>query len=181
MHKIFQNVFQKLGLSFLYTYGRFEAKLRIINVRKLKCSSFLNKRLFYTNVGSFIRFHFCLFSCSLPKLEKRQLVKSYICLLAENGCIYNKKKFQLTFVKYGFYFTCEVKKYVYFIRGFATHGFATHAVSIFSTSLDQKPYLTKHLNVLFARHVDTDFLYIKPACLLTSALKMCWYLQPCSS
>ena len=45
MHKIFQNVFQKLGLSFLYTFGRFEPKLRLINVRKLKFSSFLIKRL----------------------------------------------------------------------------------------------------------------------------------------
>ena len=47
MHKIFQNVFPKLGLSFLYTYGRFKPKLRGINVRKLKFSSFLIKRLDY--------------------------------------------------------------------------------------------------------------------------------------
>ena len=48
MHKIFKNVFQKLGLSFLYTYGRFEPKLRKINVRKLKFSSFYIKRLDYS-------------------------------------------------------------------------------------------------------------------------------------
>ena len=35
--------------------------------------------------------------------------------------VYNKKKIQMIFVEYGFYFTREVKKYVYFIRGFATH------------------------------------------------------------
>ena len=45
MHKIFQNIFKKLGLLFLYTHGRFQPKLRRINVRKLKFSSFLIKRL----------------------------------------------------------------------------------------------------------------------------------------
>ena len=52
MHKIFKNVFQKLGLSFLYTYtyGRFEPKLRRINVRKLKFSSLLIQRLDYISI-----------------------------------------------------------------------------------------------------------------------------------
>ena len=48
MHKIFQNVFQKLRLSFVYTYGRFEPKLRRISEGKLKVSTFLIKRLDYS-------------------------------------------------------------------------------------------------------------------------------------
>ena len=41
MHKIFQNVFKKIGLSF---YGRLEPKLRGISESKLKFSTFLIKR-----------------------------------------------------------------------------------------------------------------------------------------
>ena len=71
MHKIVQNVFQKLGLSFLNTYVRFEPKLRRINVRKLKFSSFLIKRLDYKMINIFIAPSNCvcegkLFSRYLP-------------------------------------------------------------------------------------------------------------------
>ena len=45
MHKIFKNFFQKLELSFLYTYGRLEPKQRRISESKLKFSTFLIKRL----------------------------------------------------------------------------------------------------------------------------------------
>ena len=61
MHKIFQNVFQKLGLSFLYTYGRFEPKLRRINVGKLKFSSFLIKRLDYSIVFDMEKKHIFIY------------------------------------------------------------------------------------------------------------------------
>ena len=50
MYKIFQNVFQKLGLSFVYTYGSFEPKLGKISVEKLKFSTFLIKRLDFSAV-----------------------------------------------------------------------------------------------------------------------------------
>ena len=49
MHRISYNVFQKLGLSFLYTYGRFEPKLRGITAWKLIFSSFLIKRLDFSD------------------------------------------------------------------------------------------------------------------------------------
>ena len=52
MHKIFQNVFQKLGFSFLYTYGRFEPKLGIISVEELTFFSFLIKRLDYSAISA---------------------------------------------------------------------------------------------------------------------------------
>ena len=41
MNELFENGCQKLGLSFLFTYGRSEPKQRRISVEKLKFSTFL--------------------------------------------------------------------------------------------------------------------------------------------
>ena len=67
-----------------------------------------------------------MLSCSLSrdKARNRDSLRKksamYMYLFADT-VVYNKKKIQMIFVEYGFYFTREVKNYVYFIRGYATH------------------------------------------------------------
>ena len=70
MVKIFQNVSQKTGLSFVYTYGRFEPKLRRISVEN---SNFLLSLL---NVWTLVR---------LGNRGKKQIENGYRVLILLHG------------------------------------------------------------------------------------------------